>query len=176
MKVLKGYCIFDKQPKHKASDIIHEFIACRMKNGLWVKNIKKDFSDKNFKYLFLGLFRFIIGNKASSFLFPKSVVDIPEEYTGSDYLYHITPIKLLDKIKSEGLTVQRKWIYLTDNYDFIINDKFLNWKASRLKEDTDFCILKIDTQRLRKKQKLYLTNLKHEIVTDSIDPEFIFFE
>ena len=78
--------------------------------------------------------------------------------------------------ETEELAKLKNDIIITGNYDFIINDNFLNWKASRLKEDTDFCILKIDTQRLRKKQKLYLTNLKHEIVTDSIDPEFIFFE
>ena len=164
-----------KNKKKNIPTLALQFILCRIQGGKLYKNLVRDINDKAYRdRLPVDLLIFLTGERAAFFLFPKKSVEIIGEYTSGNTLYHLTPKSNLDSIKKRGL-VSRNYIFLTDSVEYLLNDNFFNWKATKLKKDTDFCILKINSAELCKKHKLMLIKKEHEIITDKVEPEFIIF-
>ena len=185
MQTLTGYNSYNSsnKQKHDIKSMAFSYIDCRKSGGKFYNNIKEDIAEikiiksKNtFARLAADILIYAAGEKIIHSIFPKSSFKIIGEFNNDIFLYHITPKKNLNRIKKNGLTSSKKFVFLTDNVEYLLNDNFLNWKATNLNQDTDFCILKIDAKSLRMRHKIYLIDREHELITKKVEPEFILFE
>ena len=177
MLILKGFYKETNELNHKES-LLFSFFNCRKPGGIFYNNIAEDIaSHTGFSRLMYDVLIYILGRKISFFLFPKMNVEKKSVYTDGGFLYHLTPVENINKIKQKGIVSKRNYIFLTDNIEYFANnDDYLNWKATELKKDTDFCVLKINAAALCKRRKIFYINRKHEFVTEKVEPEFIIFD
>ena len=178
MRIVKG--IMRAQEEKRTGIIKHVFSAIkyRLPGGVLFKNIASDILRKaRFSRLMYDVFVYFAGGKTANCLFSKMSVEKTGEYTEGGFLYHLIPVKSIDEIKQNGIVSNKNYVFLTDDIDYFTTvNGYPDWKATTLKENTDFYALKINVSSLKKLHKVYCIDREHEFVTDKIEPEFIIFE
>ena len=175
MQVFKGIAAKKEKTKNGIVGRFFAVIKRRLPGGIYYNQLSDSLSSKTplGKRLYFILF-YIAGGSFSTFLFPKMKVEITGEYKNDGVLFHLAPVESLEKIRQTGLVSKRNYIYLTDDVDFFSkDDEYVNWKSAELKKNTEFCVLKIDSSKLRQRHKIYSINKEHEFVTEKVEPEFI---
>ena len=177
MRIVKG-TIRKNDERIRITTRFLSFMECRMPGGSYFEQIKSDISENEpFGRILFDLFTFIAGSKVSHHLFPAWSYKKNGEYTAGDFLYHLAPVKNIKEIKQKGIVSDRNCVFLTDDIDYFVSiNGYPDWKATTLKENTDFCVLKINASSLKERHKIFCIDREHEFVTEKVEPEFIVFE
>lgn len=69
-----------------------------------------------------------------------------------------------------------KYVYITDDPEFIAKSGYLHWKVLATKKDTIFVPIKIDAHALATEYEIMKVFSRHEYAVKHIPPEFIISE
>ncbi len=175
MQIFNGFVTKDKMNKTAR---MRSYFGNRMPGGKIYNMLAKDISAKSGSgRLMFDLFVYFAGSRLPTFLFPKMRIEKTGKYTAGGFLYHLTPAENIEEIRQNGLVSKRNYVFLTDDADCFVNgNNYLNWKATALKKNTEFRVIKIDASALGKRRRIFCTDREHEFVTDKVEPGFILFD
>lgn len=178
MRIVKGLMWAQEEKRTGIKKHFFSAVKYRMPDGVLFKNVASDISSNaKFNRLVYDTFAYFAGSRAANRLFLKMSVEKDGEYTAGGFLYHLTPVKSIEEIKQKGIVSNKNYVFLTDDIDYYINvNGYPDWKATTLRENTDFYVLKIDASALQKQRKIYCIKREHEYITKKVEPEFIIFE
>lgn len=90
-------------------------------------------------------------------------------------MYHWTAIENADGITKHGILPMgnSKYVYITDDPEFIAKSGYLHWKVLAAKKDTIFVPIKIDAHALAAEYEIMKVFSRHEYAVKHIPPEFI---
>ena len=182
---------YDPPHAPSRSDRVYAYLAARRKNGTFAMGVRQAFSDEGQGGAFAqrkdclhAVIRYITGEHILRMLRRKADADkagpsvyIPpfpvSRYEKEGALYHFLPIEQLPNVRRNGLRSPDGHVFLTDDPAFLIRAGYPKWKAVRLKRDITYCILEIDTLRLRSSRSVWQLDRAHEQWTDFVPPECI---
>lgn len=90
-------------------------------------------------------------------------------------MYHWTAIENAAGITKHGILPMgnSKYVYITDDPEFIAKSGYLHWKVLAAKKDTIFVPIKIDAHALAAEYEIMKVFSLHEYAVKHIPPEFI---
>ena len=93
----------------------------------------------------------------------------------NSYMYHWAAIENAGSITKHGILPagNSKYVYITDDPEFIAKSGYLHWKVLAAKKDTEFVPIKIDAHALAAEYEIIKLFSRHEYAVKYIPPEFI---
>lgn len=90
-------------------------------------------------------------------------------------MYHWAAIENAAGITKNGILPMgnSKYVYITDDPEFIAKSGYLHWKVLAAKKDTIFVPIKIDAHALAAEYEIMKVFSRHEYAVKHIPPEFI---
>lgn len=90
-------------------------------------------------------------------------------------LFHWTSQENVDSIMNKGLQsgTDTKYVYLTDDAEYIARSGYFFYKVDQEKRDMRFVLLKIDALQLSEKYKVFCVDAPHEYAVSEVPAEYI---
>lgn len=88
-------------------------------------------------------------------------------------LFHWTASQDVDAILKNGLIPGKKlkYVYMTDDPEYIARTTYIYHKVHILQEDTAFVLIKIDARKLACGHQIFWVNALHEFAVDAVPPD-----
>lgn len=167
---------------------ILRFVASRKKGGaaynklhFVFKAVLKRQCRKSRQVFLNALFAYFFSSNLANRVFSLTENDrIAQKYEPLDgeLLYHWTKLENLEKIRTEGIIPAKnfKFVYMTDNPEYIGNSDYFYRKVMFSKKDAVFVLLKINAKDLSKEYDIFGVFDCFEYAVEKIPPQYVIFE